>query len=312
MKFTIDFKIPKRPLLVEWPSFFTMGSCFAEVQAQKLSNSGFEVLNNPFGIIFNPVSTFKIIERIAQDVEYQTKDFLQYDGAYFCLEHHGNFKFESLQEAISSSNNVLHKTKEFLKNTDVVVLTWGTSLVYIHEESQDVAGNCHKLPQNIFSKKQLSYQDTSRAIASQFHLLRDICKKDVKIIATISPIRHLRSGLIENNRSKAILLAALHEIIESKDDVIYFPSYEIFMDELRDYRFSKEDMTHPTSQAENYIWQRFCETFFGKDLLGIIDQVQSYCTFAAHIPRKNPKTHETLRLEKKKLLLEKYPFLKIE
>ena len=305
MKLKIDFEIPKQVQALNWPSFFLMGSCFSERQAERMEKMMLDNYSNPFGILYNPISIEKIIRRISDNQKYSNTDF-DHRTDYFSFEHHGNFKYKTVENAIADSNKKLDDAHTLLKKSNVVVLTFGTSLVYSRDD--EVVANCHKLPNNEFEQRQLSFDEVKTSIENTIQNIRNI-NADAHILLTVSPIRHLRSGIPESSRSKAVLSAAMHEVLEPLENVSYFPSYEIFIDELRDYRFAKEDMTHPTLQAENYIWERFCETYFSSETIKILEDVNKYNQFASHRPIHPNELHNVQVAEKKTALLNKHPFL---
>jgi hypothetical protein len=245
---------------------------------------------------------------MAEDKIYTDSDFLHLENT-FSWEHHGDFKYTDISTAVLNSNHILRKTKQYLQSADAIIITLGTSLVHCYEDH--TVANCHKLPNSLFTQKQLSHKEVSAAIESIISSIRTL-NPSATLIFTISPVRHLRSGILQNSRSKAVLMAALHEVLDYHLSVLYFPSFEIFIDELRDYRFAKEDMTHPTLQAETYIWQRFCETYLSVPTEKIRSEVMEYKQLAAHRPIHTADAHHTLVAEKRTLLLKKYPFLKLK
>ncbi len=309
MKLKIDFPIQARPLGDKWPSFFMLGSCFAENQARNLDKLGFNVYANPFGIIYNPVSIEKILQRIVEKKNYRKEDFEVRDQA-FSWDHHGDYKYTNPAQAAKASNTILGKTKKQLKDCDTIVITLGTSLVYTHNHT--IVANCHKLPNKEFAQEQLYVNRIKESLCKSIAFLVAI-NPDAHIIFTVSPIRHLRSGIVESSRSKATLLTALHEILDelNSHNLSYFPSYEIFMDELRDYRFAKEDMTHPSTLAENYILERFLATYFSTETQSIVEEVKKYKAFAEHRP-KDAKKHATQTAALKQKLTNKYPFIQLK
>lgn len=308
MKLKIDFPIARQPIKEQWPSFFMLGSCFAQSQAERMASLGLLVNANPFGIIYNPLSIETILERMANKQEYSTSNFEDRDSV-FSWEHHGDFTYTTAEQATSASNHILQEAITNISKSDVIVITLGTSLIYTH--SGEAVANCHKIPNKEFGQRQLTFaevRESIETIAEHVHKLN----ADAHIIYTVSPIRHLRSGVQESSRSKAALLAALHEAIATNKKASYFPSYEIFIDELRDYRFAKSDMTHPTEQAEEYIWQRFCETYLSDKTQSILQDVKKYTQLAAHRPIHAPELHQKQVAEKLKTLQTKYPFLQLK
>jgi hypothetical protein len=310
LRFKIDFTISPNEIKKEWPSFFLMGSCFSENQGHKLQYFGFDTFFNPFGIIFNPISISKLFSRIASGEKYQEDDFIFHNELFFSLEHHGLKQYENLSDAINKSNDILANAIVSLKKADVVIITLGTSIVYHHLEQGDVVANCHKIPSKNFDKKQLTYEQTQNAIESIVKNIRRV-NLNTKIIFTISPVRHLKSGVVENSLSKAVLRAALEPFIDN-ELVSYFPAYEIFIDELRDYRFCKNDLMHPTDDAITYIWQRFTKTYFSNATLNIMEDIEKFKLFENHSPLRNKEIH-TQKVEEKREILEKnFPFIKIK
>lgn len=305
MKFKIEIDIPRKPIDKEWPSFFTIGSCFAQNQAERKRALGFDVNSNPFGVLYNPISIKQIFERCVNEKPYTTADFAHYT-TYFSWEHHGDFTYPMLQEAVDTSNALLLETQKNIRNANVIVITYGTSLVYKHKGM--VVANCHKRPNKEFVQEQLLFDEIKESISYTLKSVERL-NAEAQVIFTLSPIRHLRSGVAESSRSKAVLLAAMQEVID-ESAAAYFPSYEIFIDELRDYRFAKEDMTHPTPQAEAYIWNRFRSTYFSAKTQAIIEDIQKYNDFKNHRP-KDFELHTTQLTEKRNRLLQLYPFLKI-
>ena len=309
MKLKLDFEITPQPLSNKWPSFYLMGSCFATNQHRKLQEAAFSVSSNPFGIIYNPVSMATLFYRIVNQKMYVEEDFIQHNK-FFTLEHHGDYKYDNLDEAVTKSNNILTQTQLELAKANVIVLTFGTSLVFHHLHLQKIAGNCHTLPNKDFEVLQLHFETVKNTIQNSIKTIRKV-NPTAHIILTVSPVRHLKSGVINNSRSKANLIAALHEAIAEEDNTTYFPAFEIFMDELRDYRFAKEDLTHPTDLAVDYIYDRFVATYLNKETRGILEEVAKFQRFAAHRPMSLPELHLTQVAEKKKELKQKYPFLQL-
>jgi lysophospholipase L1-like esterase len=309
VKLKLDFDINPNPISANWPSFFLMGSCFATNQGVKLTNAGFGSTTNPFGIIYNPVSMATLLYRIAKNKTYLPEDFIQH-GKHFSLEHHGDFKYDTLQEAINKSNAILFNAQQELSKANVVVLTFGTSLVFHHILLQKIVGNCHTLPNKDFEVLQLHFETVKNTIQNCIKSIREI-NENAHIVLTVSPVRHIKSGVVNNSRSKANLIAALHEALAEENNASYFPAFEIFIDELRDYRFAKEDLTHPTDTAVDYIYERFTHTYFSKSTNAIAEEVVKFQRFAAHRPMSSPDLHLTQVAEKRKELKQKYPFLHI-
>lgn len=287
-----------------------LGSCFAETQGKKLAGLGMDVFQNPFGIVYNPVSIASLLYRIHEQKSYTKEDFVNDQGAYFSLEHHGKCSYLNLSDAIHHSNLRLEASLSAIQKAQVIVLTLGTSIVFHHLASQKIVANCHSLPNKAFQTIQLTFETTKSTLHHTLQTINSL-NPSTHIVCTVSPVRHLRSGIIENNRSKSILISALHEVLNDFKNASYFPSYEIFIDELRDYRFAKRDLTHPNEQAEEYILKRFTETYFKEETLRIINDVEKFKKFEAHRPTSNKEAHQQLVKKKLNKLKEQYPFLYI-
>ena len=248
MKFKIDFDIPARELLTDFDPVFLMGSCFAEHQAQQFSSWGFPTRHNPFGILYNPWSMAQIMERLAQDKGYSPEDFMEHDGLYFHLGHHGSCKYPSIKEAVrifqqaAAANQGIHP-----ESAHLIILTFGTSLIHEHEDFKGPVANNHKLPQAKFTVRQMGLIEVDESIQRILDSIR-MLNPDAQVVVTLSPVRHLRSGVVESQMSKSLLRTALGQL---KGEAYYFPAYEIFLDELRDYRFADTDLAHPNAQAEH-------------------------------------------------------------
>lgn len=310
MKFKIDFEIPSRPIRADWPKFYLLGSCFASNQVEHLRNKGFSAEGNPYGIIYNPVSISTFLYRLKEDHRFTEDDFVHYNQ-YFCLEHHGKFKFDDLQEGIRISNEIFDTTRKHLMESDVIVITYGTSLVFHNIVHKKIVANCHKLPSRDFELIQLQLTTLKNSMVNAVNEIKQL-NPNAHVIFTVSPVRHLRSGVVESSRSKACLIAAVHEVLPDLEGVSYFPSYEIVIDELRDYRFTRSDMMHPTEQAQHYVLDRFLDTYLGQGSKEIMAEVDKFAKFAAHRPIGSTELHNDQVAERKRALKQKYPFLNIE
>jgi hypothetical protein len=234
-----------------------IGSCFTENITSKLAQSGFRTLQNPHGILFNPASVLKCIEDIATQKVYTESDLFYLHEAYHSWYHHSRFSGITAAEALHKINTSIAEAKQFISAANIVVLTLGSAFAYRHLEKNILVSNNHRAPSQEFEKTLLPIDQIQSMLEQCIRLLHTI-HPAIRVVFTISPVRHLRDGVIDNNRSKARLLEAVHSITEQhKDQTIYFPSYEIVMDELRDYRFYDIDFAHPNYTATQYVWERF-------------------------------------------------------
>ena len=248
-----------------------LGSCFIENIGKLLIDNKFNVDLNPFGVLYNPVSIRRAIDILLQQKEFTKNDIFFHNGLYHSFFHHGSFSDIDKDKCLEKINTQLRHSVQSLRNTDVLFITFGTAYVYRSKEKNMVVGNCHKLPSSHFDRYRLSVDDIVKEWDDLIQRLREI-NPSLQILFTISPIRHLRNGAHDNQLSKSTLLLAIDELAQSNQGIHYFPSYEIVLDELRDYRFYNEDMVHPNNVAINYIWQRFAETYFREDTLSIIEE----------------------------------------
>ena len=237
-----------------------VGSCFADEIGEKMVRGGFEAMVNPFGTLYNPASIAASLLRSISEKEVGREEvFCGGDGVWHSWMHHSKFSSTDVATLVERINSTTHRVADFLREADVLVVTFGTAIIYRLKETGMLVANCHKQLDSLFVREQLSAYDIVDQWQMLLQLLESVNPK-LKVIFTVSPIRHKRDGYHVNQISKGILLQALDEIVNNKWN--YFPSYEIMMDELRDYRFYAEDMIHPSAQAVEYIWQRFEDTYF--------------------------------------------------
>ena len=234
------------------------GSCFTEQIGTKLSKHKFNVLDNPNGILFNPVSIAASVRSYIHHKIYKAEDLFWYNELWGSWDHHTRFSNIDREVVLAGINASQEKAHSFLKTADWLLLTLGSAFVYEMEGGRVVA-NCHKVPTDKFTKKLLSVEEVVKGLEDCIMELLQF-NPGIRIIFTISPVRHLRDGFIENTRSKATLIHAVHQLIEKYDAAMYFPAYELIIDDLRDYRFYAEDMVHPNYAATNYVWEKFIQS----------------------------------------------------
>ena len=276
----------------------SLGSCFAVNMAEKFEYYKFQNSVNPFGIIFNPVSIEKLIYRIVNQVFFTEKDIFFHNERWHCFEVHSDLSNPNKEEFLENLNAILKLSLIQLFQASHLIITFGTSWVYRNFESKAIVANCHKLPQNQFQKEILSVEIIGNSIKNTIDLIQKI-NPDCNFIFTVSPVRHLKDGFVENQRSKSHLITAIHDTIKPQLPAInYFPSYEIMMDELRDYRFYTEDMLHPSAVAIDYIWSKFKESTIAETDFPVMEQVDSIQKSLLHRPF-NPNSESHLRFESK-------------
>lgn len=273
MEFLTHITIPKTSFTCSYKEqVVLLGSCFAENIGRKLRGNKFLVDMNPFGVLYNPASIAQAIRMLLQPERFTGNDLLRHEGVYHSFAHHSQFSSSSETECLDGINDRLFSSAEYLRKAERMIITVGTAYVYRLKSTGEIVSNCHKLPEKMFSRSMLSMQD----IVSEWKpLLLSLWEQnpDLKILFTVSPIRHWKDGAHGNQLSKATLLLAIEQVEKAfPERVFYFPAYELMMDELRDYRFYADDMLHPSPQAVEYIWQRFSENILTKEAQEILKE----------------------------------------
>jgi hypothetical protein len=285
MKLITEVALPEFPFKLDHHSpILLMGSCFTENIGRQLERYLFPVSVNPFGVTYNPLSVKRGLEALMRKEEYTAEDLRLYNDLWFSFDHYTGFSSPDRAVALDKMNRSFNEAKELLKKAGLLIITWGTSWVYHHNETGQVVCNCHKIPAKEFSRRQLSPREIIEAYEK---LLPELFafNNSLKIIHTISPVRHWKDGAHGNQLSKASLLLAGDALRKQfPDQFLYFPSYEIVMDELRDYRFYAEDMIHTNSQATAYIWEKFQKVLIGADSGEIILNLEPLLKMLEHRP----------------------------
>ena len=263
--------------------FQVMGSCFAENIGQRLRESGFNTVQNPFGVVYNPASIVRSLIRLMRSEPFQSEELVLHEGLYHSFNHHGSFSGSEPEEVLKHINAAYWNAANSLKDTNRLILTLGTSWVYTLKDTDQVVSNCHKFPSGHFNHHRLSVDDIVDECTYAFDWLFQ-WNPELRIVLTVSPIRHQRDGFHANTISKSILLLAVEALVETFPQVCYYPSYELMMDDLRDYRFYADDMVHPSTLATNYIWDHFSESFFSKQTREMAKQVQQIRKAMEHRP----------------------------
>jgi hypothetical protein len=240
-----------------------IGSCFSEHIADRLEYFRYDISRGAHGIIFHPEAIANALNHIISKESYTEKDLIEYQGRWNSLYHHGAFSQSEAALVLEKINHALKDAKHFLKSASTLIVTFGTAMGYEHKQRNHIVANCHKLPQQDFDRKLSSVEDLTTMWRALLVALKAF-NPTLKVIFTISPVRHLKEGFIENQRSKARLQLLCENICSHQNETFYFPSYELIMDDLRDYRFYNPDMIHPSEQAISYIQDKFFNTIFSE------------------------------------------------
>ncbi|WP_346856263.1 GSCFA domain-containing protein [uncultured Draconibacterium sp.] len=262
-----------------------MGSCFTENVGKKMAELNHSVDINPFGILYNPMSVALGLEILMNKKVFSKNDLIRHGDLWHSFAHHGRFSALDENETLRNINDRIGLSSDYLKQADFLFITFGTAWIYRYKTSGEVVSNCHKIPAREFNRERLSVNDI---VEKYTKLLKDLWKinPNLKILFTVSPIRHWKDGAIENQRSKATLLLAVEQLVQlfANDKCAYFPSYEIVMDELRDYRFYAEDMLHISDVAVNHIWEIFEENLIDAESRKWAKDVQKIRSAVNHKP----------------------------
>ena len=294
------------------------GSCFAGNIGAMLADRKFDININPFGVLYNPLSIATMLTRVISGNLFTTDspELFEHNGKWHSILHHGDFSRTTKEELLDTINDSIAKSHQKTKECNTVIITFGTAYAYIRNSDNIIAGNCHKLPASTFTRRLLGIEEIVRTTADVIDRFREI-NPEIKFIFTVSPIRHLRDGAHDNQKSKATLLLAIDRIIEQyPDNALYFPAYEIVLDELRDYRFYADDMIHPSSVAIEYIWECFGKCYFNNTTQKLNEEVEAIMRGMEHRPfdasSEGYKRFLHNLLEKIDVIEEKYSYIDFE
>ena len=260
-----------------------IGSCFVENIGDLLRTYKFPCLLNPLGILYNPISIQQSIELLLNDTTFTTDDLVENQGIWYSFAHHGSFSHPQATAILSQINQSLAQARTHLQTTKILLITLGTASVFVHKHTGKVVANCHKFPANHFEKKQLTVEQVQSALKDCLVKVKDN-HPQISVILTLSPVRHIRDGLLESQRSKATLLLAIAQVEQELSYVNYFPAYELVMDDLRDYRFYESDLIHPNQQAITYIWEAFKKTYCSDSSLQLLAAITKILRASQHRP----------------------------
>ncbi|MFN8275779.1 MAG: GSCFA domain-containing protein [Flavobacteriaceae bacterium] len=306
MQLTTQIPISKSNHLIDYHAkILCLGSCFAQNMGEKFDYYKFQNSCNPFGIIFNPVSLESIIKRAVNYQKFTADDLFFHNERWQCFELHSEMCGTEPEDLLLQLNSVLEQFHQDLQKATHFIITLGTAWVYRHLASQQIVANCHKVPQSKFQKELLSIAQIQQSLAEITSKVSSL-NPNVHFIFTISPVRHLKDGFVQNQQSKAHLISALHDFMQTEAVVSsYFPAYEIMMDELRDYRFYADDLLHPNALAIKYIWQKFTDSHISSNSYSMMDEVANIRKALAHKPfQPESESHQKflsqlqLRIEK--------------
>jgi len=315
MNFRLTFPVaPIEPSLQYTDKLLLTGSCFAEEIGARLQQNKFNVNINPNGILFNPLSIAQSMQHYLDEKEYTEADLFLHEDLWHSWDHHSRFSGDSKEAVLNAINHSHKAASKRLQEADWLVITLGSAHAYALKENNRIVANCHKVPEQAFYKRLLTASEIIAALDNMMHRLFFRNRK-VNILFTVSPVRYIRDGVVENNLSKAILLQAVHHLVNKFNRLFYFPAYELVIDDLRDYRFYKEDLVHPNELAINYVWEHFAASCISPEGQKILQQVTEI-TRARHHRPFNPQTPQHQQflqayVKKTKALVAAHPFLEM-
>jgi hypothetical protein len=319
MKFHFEFDIKKlSPPITHKHKIMLVGSCFTENMGQKLEHYKFSQVQNPGGIMFNPVSVAESMIRYIDNEQAAEKDLFYFNEAWHSWKHHSKFSAPTVEAVLENINHSTTRAHHYLRVADYLMITLGSAWTYTLTEKAvngnpgSVAANNHKAPADWFFRKLLSPEEILSTLDPMIHRLFNFNPK-LTILFTISPVRHLREGVVENNRSKAALILAVHRVVDKFENLYYFPAYEIVIDDLRDYRFYAEDLVHPNYSATQYVWEKFTEACFDEQTRKLLEEIHLLKLAYQHKPfNAASEAHRKFKqryLEKTNELKSLYPYL---
>jgi hypothetical protein len=307
----IDISTPKETIDYRH-NILVVGSCFTEHIGNSLKDLKFSVLQNPNGILFDPLSVTASLVSYMQSKQYTESDLIYLNELWQSWQHHSRFSGTNKDDVLQTINKSQQEATSFLKNADWLIITLGTAFSYRLTENGSGVANCHRAPAQNFRKHLMTVEEINTALDNCLHQLFRFNSK-LRVLFTVSPVRHIRDGVIDNNRSKARLIEVVHHLVNKFDKLYYFPAYELVIDVLRDYRFFDIDLVHPNYQATQFVLKHFMETFVNEGSRALATEIQKLAIAYKH-KAFNPSTeaHQKFirsNLEKSLELSKTYPFL---
>lgn len=313
MKFRTEIKIQKAAHTIDHNSKLVLiGSCFSEHMQEKFEYFKFQHCANPYGILFHPLAIERALKECIEQKVYSQEDLDFKNSTWLSYQHHSKFSGRDSEQVLKQINDEILRAGKALRKASHFIITLGTSWVYRKKKDGEFVANCHKIPQNEFTKELLGVDEINSSLSHMINRIQAI-NQDAKFIFTLSPVRHIKDGIEENSLSKARLLQAIHEV-KNNNFVFYFPSYEIMMDDLRDYRFYGKDLIHPNEMAIDYIWDLFIQSWMDQQTrkkMEEVDKIQKSISHRPFDPESDQHKSFLKALQKRiKTLESEYPEIK--
>ncbi|WP_298738577.1 GSCFA domain-containing protein [uncultured Chitinophaga sp.] len=313
MHFRLTFPVaPLEPAVEYQDQLLLVGSCFAEEMGAKLQQHLFPALVNPHGILYNPVSITQALHSYLDRKKYTEADLFMHNDLWHSWDHHSRFSALTPAGVLDNINTAQEQAAACLDKARWLVITLGAAHAYVLKENGRLVANCHKVPMSAFYKKLLTADEIITALDNMMHRLF-FHNRDINILFTVSPVRYARDGVVENNLSKAILLQVVHQLVNKFDRLFYFPAYELVIDDLRDYRFYKDDLVHPNEAAVNYVWEHFVNSCVHPNSQQLLKTIQDLNRARQHKPfnPQSPQHQQFLHTYARKVaaLQQQHPYL---
>lgn len=312
MNFHLDLQVKSFPKKLHYrEALFFMGSCFAENIALQMQEHKFQSVVNPHGVLYNPHSIAAAIRSYLKNKTYTERDIFYAGDCYHSWEHHSRFSNTDAVTCLSKINQEISMAHDTLKSAGWLFITFGSAYSYKHKKNDQRIANCHKQPLQDFTKELLTIDEMVKEYRQLITELKQY-NPQLKIVFTVSPVRYIRDGVIENNRSKARLIETVHQLT-NEENVFYFPAYELVTDDLRDYCFYKSDLVHPNEQAIDYVFEKFVHALFDQPTREVFEKIKDIVNAKAHRPlQENSTSHQQFKsayLNRCKQLQKEFPFL---
>ncbi len=282
MEFFLPFQIPSYPFKISYnDKIIFIGSCFSEEIGNKFKELKLDILQNPNGILYDPLSIADSLISYIEDKPFFEENLFELNGLWHSWKHHSSFSGVTRMEVLKNINRSQAHARDFLRDAKFLIITLGTAFHYQLKNDLRNVANCHKAPSTYFTKNLCSIENITEQISGAISALTSL-NPTIKIIFTVSPVRHSKDGVVENNRSKSRLIEAVHSVVEENKNAFYFPSYELITDVLRDYRFYKDDLVHPNETAVGYVFEKFCLSFMDDQSKKIMEEVKKVTLAVNH------------------------------
>ncbi|HYC29325.1 MAG TPA: GSCFA domain-containing protein [Chitinophagaceae bacterium] len=313
MDFFVDINIPQPPVRISYKEKIMLtGSCFTAHIGNSLAELKFPVMQNPNGILFDPASVASSIVSYIQDKRYTQDDLFYLNEVWNSWQHHSVFSHVDAEQCLAGINRSQEQAHGFLKSADWTIITLGSSFSYQLTSGKGPVANCHRAPGQWFRKHLMTIEEINSALDGCLHQLWQF-NRNIKVIFTVSPVRHIRDGVIENNRSKARLIEVVHHLVNKFDNIFYFPAYELVVDVLRDYRFYDIDMVHPNYAATEFVLEKFTQHYVDEASQALMQEIKKIVTARKHKPfQPETQAHKLFlrsHLEKAQALQQQHSYL---